>query len=117
MPERPELAVSGPAAPPRANGELVFEAPWQSRLFGLTVALCESGAFAWREFQQHLIDAIAEWERSHPPGAEYRYYDCWLRAFERLLAEKGLCAPQEIASRAREYAARPAGHDHGHAHD
>ena len=30
-----ELDLQGPAAPPRANGELVFEQPWQGRAFGL----------------------------------------------------------------------------------
>lgn len=117
MAERPELSVAGPSAPPRANGELVFEAPWQSRLFGVTLALCERGAFGWPEFQKRLIGAIAEWERSHPPDAPYQYYECWLVALERLLDAKGLCASDEIDARASEYAARPAGHDHDHHHD
>jgi hypothetical protein len=29
------LDVDGIADPPRRNGELIFEAPWQSRVFGL----------------------------------------------------------------------------------
>ena len=33
------LDSSGPAAPPRDNGELVFAAPWESRAFGLALAL------------------------------------------------------------------------------
>ena len=33
------LDTEGPAAPPRANGELVFTAPWQSRIFGTTMHL------------------------------------------------------------------------------
>ena len=117
MPEHPTLDVDGPAAPPRANGELLFDAPWQSRVFGLTLALCDRGAFAWPEFQRRLIEAIGEWERDHPPGAEYRYYDCWLVALERLIAAKGICAADEIAARTRAYAERPAGHDHTHSHD
>lgn len=31
--------MSGAAALPRRNGELVFEAPWQGRAFGLALAL------------------------------------------------------------------------------
>ena len=56
------LAEAGSAAPPRANGELVFEAPWESRIFGLTLALFEDGRFEWQEFQSHLIEAIARHE-------------------------------------------------------
>ena len=42
----PALDSDGPAAPPRRNGELAFEAPWESRLFGVTMALVRSGVFA-----------------------------------------------------------------------
>ena len=37
------LDSAGPAAPPRDNGELVFAAPWESRAFGLALALNEAG--------------------------------------------------------------------------
>ena len=33
--------MSGPAALPRRNGELVFEAPWQGRAFGMALAVVE----------------------------------------------------------------------------
>ena len=33
---------------PRKNGELVFEAPWEARAFGLAVALSEAGQFPWQ---------------------------------------------------------------------
>jgi nitrile hydratase accessory protein len=107
------LRGDGPGAPPRRNGELVFEQPWEGRLFGLTVALHERGAFAWDEFRAELIAAIARWERESPAGAGYRYWERWLEAFERLLAARGLCARAALDARARELAARPAGHDHG----
>ena len=31
--------VAGPAAPPRSNGEVVFDTPWQQRVFALSLAL------------------------------------------------------------------------------
>ena len=45
-PERGERRPTwtAPAAPPRRNGELVFEVPWESRAFGVALALCEAGA-------------------------------------------------------------------------
>jgi hypothetical protein len=61
-----DLDRDGPAAPPRRNGELVFAAPWERRLFGVTMALHERGVFAWGEFSAHLIDEIAlDGQRRH----------------------------------------------------
>lgn len=112
----PELDLAGPAAPPRRNGELVFEAPWQSRLFGLTLALCQAGVFEWEEFRRLLIGEIAAWEKTASPTHGWSYYARWAKAFERLLAARGVCDTGEIDLRARALAARPAGHDHGDPH-
>jgi nitrile hydratase accessory protein len=101
-----ELAITGPAAPPRANGEMVFDAPWESRLFGMTLALIEAERFAWGEFQQRLIAAVGRWEAEHPDGEGYRYYDRWAEALDSLLDDLGIVAV--------ETADRPAGHDHHH---
>jgi nitrile hydratase accessory protein len=108
------LEWDGPIAPPRRNGELVFASLWESRVFGMTMTLHERGAFEWNEFRGRLIAAIAEWERAHygDDPATYRYWDCWLAAFESLLTEKGLCPAPAIDARVAELAARPAGHDH-----
>ncbi len=114
-PERPGTGVldrDGPAAPPRRNGELVFDAPWQSRTFGLTMALHRAGLFDWDEFRRLLIGEIETWQRRHPSGGDWSYYERWQAAFERLLAGKGLCTSGDVAARAGALAARPAGHDH-----
>ena len=55
-----DLPEEGPAAPPRSNGELVFEAPWEGRLFGLTLAMIEARAFTWKEFQAEIATFLAE---------------------------------------------------------
>jgi nitrile hydratase accessory protein len=110
----PAFESDDPVAPPRSNGELIFEAPWQSRIFGLTIALYERGAFQWPEFQRRLIDAIAAWEADNPNTDNYPYYDCWLTAFESLAEAKGLYGSLEVDDRERTYAARPHGHDHDH---
>ncbi len=47
---------------PRKNGELVFQTPWESRVFGIAVTLCEQDVFEWEEFRQSLITEIREWE-------------------------------------------------------
>jgi len=106
------LDVQGPAAPPRRNGELVFEAPWESRLFGLTLSLHRAGLFPWEEFRARLVAEIRAWEAAGHAQAEWSYYARWQAAFEALLAAKGLCAPPELELRMRAFAARPGGHDH-----
>ena len=106
------LDAEGPAAPPRRNGELVFEAPWESRLFGLTLSLHRAGLFAWEEFRARLIAEIRAWEAAGHPQAEWSYYGRWQAAFEALLAAKGLCAPPELEARLRSLGERPAGHEH-----
>ncbi len=107
------LDTDGPAAPPRQNGELVFAAPWESRIFGIAVALHDRGLFEWDEFRASLIAEIADWERRHRSDTEWSYYARWQRALETLLARKGLCTVAELEVRERALAARPAGHDHG----
>lgn len=120
-PDRPgkpagALELDGPAAPPRRNGELVFEAPWQSRLFGVTLALCERGVFAWEDFRRLLIDEIRRWDAGSHAPATWSYYARWQAAFERLLGAKGLCAGAELEARVHALGARPVGHDHEHDH-
>lgn len=102
--------LSGELAPPMANGEVVFEAPWQGRLFGMACAMAASGVFEWDEFRDRLIDEIAAWDRQ--PSGEFRYYDHFLAAFERLLEDKGLVSAAGVSRRLEDYLARPHGHDH-----
>ncbi len=108
------LAFDGPFSPPRRNGEIQFAESWESRLFGLTLSLYESGAFVWSEFQAALIESIGAWERIHGTSGEgYRYWERWLEAFEALAARKQLLTPSALEARVAELAARPAGWDHG----
>jgi nitrile hydratase accessory protein len=117
--DRADPAVAdpaAPAAPPRANGELVFEEPWESRAFGLAVALHDSGVVDFEEFRSRLVEEIAAWERDHDPPAEgYRYYERWLTALERTLAEAALIDPARVAAE-RVAVAHEWAHDHGHPH-
>ena len=111
-----QLAVDGPAAPPRANGELQFTAPWESRAFGMAVTLYEAGAFAWSDFQAALIARIGAWE-ADPGDRPWNYYQHWLGALEDLLARDATVLSHEVTERAEALASRPAGHDHDEPHD
>src|SRR5215813_6296164 len=94
------LDASGPAAPPRDNGELVFRAPWESKAFGLALALNEAGLIDWEDFRQALIREIGDWEAAHPSGEGWSYYECWLRALERTASARGLVDPRALDERA-----------------
>jgi nitrile hydratase accessory protein len=107
------LDTDGPAAPPRSNGELVFAAPWESRAFGLAMALHDRGLFDWEDFRQQLIAAVA---RAEAAGGEFSYYRCWLEALQTLLDSRGVVDVAAVEQRAGALAVRPAGHDHRH-HD
>lgn len=104
--------VDGPAAPPRANGELMFEEAWEARAFGMVVALHQSGLFEWETFRKELICEIGAWDKAHPDGEGYSYYERWLAAFERLAEKLDLLKNDALAERIATLAARPHGHDH-----
>lgn len=63
---------------PRRNGELAFDAPWQSTVFALAAAVIEHAFGGDREpFRQQLIAAIAA-----QPGRPY--WESWTAALEAL---------------------------------
>ncbi|PEG40221.1 nitrile hydratase accessory protein [Mycolicibacterium agri] len=109
------VGLTGVAAPPRSNGELVFEEPWHSRAFAMAVALNEAGAFTWPQFQKALIARIAIWEAAEQAEQpEWHYYHHWLGALEDVLGAAGVVNGDDVGERADVLARRPAGHDHTH---
>jgi len=91
--DRVVAAMQGQGALPRKNGELVFEEPWQGRVFGMAVALHERGLYEWEEFRRTLIARIAAAEAR---GGPFVYYEIWLESFEDVLARKGLVSAGEL---------------------
>jgi nitrile hydratase accessory protein len=80
----PEIAeMDGPATLPRKSGEMVFHDEWERRAFAIAVSLAEQGIIEWTEFQQELIEAIAEAERGDRGKPSRGYYESWLVALER----------------------------------
>jgi nitrile hydratase accessory protein len=85
--------LASPAAIPRRNGEPVFNEPWESRAFGMAVALCEGGLYKWDEFRDRLIAEITAADRC---GDHTSYYERFLGALASVLAAKGVCTAEEI---------------------
>ena len=72
--------------------EPVFHAEWERRAFALTLAMGATGE--WN------LDASRFARENQGPG-EYlsqSYYEIWFGALERLLVDRGLVAPEEIAA-------------------
>src|ERR1041384_7749346 len=96
QPDRQIADMDGASTLPRKNGELVFDAAWEARIFGMTISMHERNLFDWNEFRDELIEEIAEADQS---GSTSTYYERWLAAFEHLLIEKGLLSQEELAAR------------------
>ena len=99
-------------AMPRKNGELVFEAPWEARAFGLAVTLNEHGTYPWSDFSQGLANEIAVAEAE---GQESCYYERWLATLETLAISKGLITREELNLMVTEQAQQEE-HEHDHHH-
>jgi len=97
-------ALDGDAAIPRKNGELVFDAPWQSRAFAMVVGLHEQGCFTWDEFKDRLIAQVAEKPAAGDASPATVYYRQWLAALESLLLHKGLLSGEALEKRVEELA-------------
>jgi nitrile hydratase accessory protein len=75
--------LRGASAPPRDNGTLAFQAPWEGRAVALAVALVERLEIPWDEFRACLIASIAD----HP---DRPYYESWAAALEQLVVNREL---------------------------
>jgi len=95
---------------PRENGELIFQAPWEARAFGLAVALNQQDLYKWREFSAELAVTIAAADQKNDPSS---YYTRWVASLEELIIAKGLLSREQLDAKTAEYAAN-IDDDHGH---
>ncbi|GAB4520723.1 MAG: nitrile hydratase accessory protein [Roseibium sp.] len=81
-----------PALPLGEDGGPVFAAPWQARVFAMTIEAHRAGLFTWSEWTEVLGAELAQESDGDPPD----YYDSWLIAFEKLLTVKGIAAAGQL---------------------
>lgn len=86
---------------PRDKDGPVFAEPWEAQAFAIAVNLSQRGHFSWREWTIVLGEELA----AAANRGEFRmgegYYQCWLRALERMVVSKGL-ADQAFLDRRKE---------------
>lgn len=91
----PDDLTAVPRLPLDQDGGPVFSAPWEARVFAMTLQAHQAGLFTWPEWAQALG---AELARNHENHGETRgYYDHWLTAFETLLNAKGVAGTGKLA--------------------
>ena len=84
---------------PRDENGPVFAEPWQAQAFAMAVTLSAGGHFTWKEWAAALTDELkAAADRGEPDDGS-RYYEHWLAALERLVAEKSLSSRAEMLER------------------
>jgi nitrile hydratase accessory protein len=78
-----------PSIPCDAEGP-VFREPWEAQAFAMALALYDRGLFAWPEWAAILSDEIKKAQAAGDPDTGETYYQHWLNALERMVAEKGV---------------------------
>jgi len=68
----------------------VFNEPWEAQAFAMTLALHDKGLFAWTEWADALGAEIKRAQAAGDPDRGDTYYRHWLRALERIVADKQL---------------------------
>ena len=79
------IAGDLPTEVPRKNGELVFEAPWESRAFGVVAAYLDTTGNGWDHFRPPD-------RRDRRCSDDTPYYESWVHALEDMLAADGIAA-------------------------
>jgi nitrile hydratase accessory protein len=78
-----------PGVPQDEDGP-VFREPWEAQAFAMTLALYERGLFTWGEWAATLAQEIKRAQAAGDPDTGETYYQHWLNALERIVAEKNV---------------------------
>lgn len=97
---------------PRDEEGPTFREPWEAQAFAMTLRLYEAGHFTWSEWAEYLSVEIASAPERGDQDLGDTYYHHWLRALEKIVADKSLTSPQELLNRkqAWDHAARHTEH-------
>jgi len=82
---------------PRDMEGPVFREPWEAQAFAMALALHARGLFTWPEWAATLAAEIKRALAAGDPDTGETYYSHWLKALERLVAEKGIADEKTLA--------------------
>ena len=73
----------------KIEDDVVFQNPWHSQLFAITVQLSETGNFSWKEFVEFFGKSLndSRLELNSLDGND-DYFNCWLIALEEIIISK-----------------------------
>ena len=109
----PDLDLAAlPALPRDAEGP-VFNAPWEAQAFAMTLSLHAAGTFTWREWADALAAELSLAADNGERDDGSHYYEYWLAAVEKLVAERGVVPEQELEQRVNEWDAAARATPHG----
>ena len=91
----------------------VFNAPWEAQAFAMALSLHERGIFTWSEWSRALARELADAAARGEPDDGTHYYEHWLAALERLVAEKKVVAEDELEQRVDDWDAAARATPHG----
>src|SRR5215467_11220308 len=76
-----------------------FREPWQAKAFAFVVLLHREGHFTWDDWVRTLADEIAVSPQRADEDAEFAYHRQFLTALEKIVATRGLTAPEAMQAR------------------
>ena len=102
MIEQRELISELGRIPRDADGP-VFNAPWEASAFALAIRLSAQGHFTWQEWAAALSAELTRAQEGGDPDLGDTYYHHWVRALERLCAEKALVSLPDMDRRKEDW--------------
>ena len=91
-----QQAVDAVPGIPRDEDGPVFREPWEAQAFAMTLALYDRGLFTWPEWAAALSAEIGRAQAAGDPDTGETYYNHWLAALEKIVADKGVATPDTL---------------------
>lgn len=76
--------------------EPVFSEPWHAQVFAVTVHLSDQGMFSWPDWTRTFGQTLKDHGLSKELDGGNDYFNAWLEALERMLAECKTAHIEEI---------------------
>lgn len=83
-----------------ADGDMVFNEPWEAKAFAIIVTLSQAGYFTWGEWVDCFSEQVtAATQVEAEGGTPKTYYEQWVDAAEALLVSKGMTSSEQLIAK------------------